>query len=93
MGYSEGLGGTNMLKVFGFVRRNVKLSHDDYRAAHIGHHNSYGRRLPNIRGYILNVWANRGIDDSLGPLAAKITKGEPDNFDESWDDWGQLMMG
>jgi hypothetical protein len=81
-----------MLKVFGFVRRNEKLTHDDYRAAHIGHHNSYGRRLPNIRGYILNVWANRPIGNALGPLAAQITRNEPDNFDDMWDAWGQLMF-
>ena len=81
-----------MLKVFGFVRRNEKLSHDDYRAAHIGHHNSYGRRLPNIRGYILNVRANQPIEESLGPIASAITRGEPADFDELWDGWGQLMF-
>jgi hypothetical protein len=81
-----------MLKVFGFVRRHRNLSHDDYRAAHVGHHNSYGRRLPNIRGYLLNVWSNRPISDSLGPLAATITHNEPDNFDASWDGYGQLMF-
>ena len=81
-----------MLKVFGFVRRNEKLSHDDYRAAHIGHHNSYGRRLPNIRGYILNVRANQPIEESLGPIASAITRGEPADLDELWDGWGQLMF-
>lgn len=81
-----------MLKVFGFVRRNAKLSHDDYRAAHVGYHNSFGRRLPDIRGYILNVRANRSIDESLGPLAAKLTRDEPEGFDAQWDGWGQLMF-
>jgi hypothetical protein len=81
-----------MLKVFGFVRRNKQLSHDDYRAAHVGYHNSFGRRLNNIRGYILNVRANRSVADSLGPLAARLTKDEPAEFDALWDGWGQLMF-
>ncbi len=81
-----------MLKVFGFVRRNAKLSHDDYRAAHIGYHNSFGRRLPNIRGYLLNVNANTSIRETLGPLADEITRNEPADFDTRWDGWGQLMF-
>jgi hypothetical protein len=81
-----------MLNVFGFVRRNSRLTHDEYRAAHVGYHNSFGRRLPNIRGYILNVWANRTVDESLGPLAAQITRGEPAGFNDMWDGWGQLMF-
>ena len=76
-----------MLKVFGFVRRNAKLSHDDYRAAHIGHHNSYGRRLPNIRGYILNVRANRSLADTIGQdQLASMTVDEPAGFDDLWND-------
>ena len=81
-----------MLKVFGFVRRNAKLTHDEYRAAHIGHHNSYGRRLPNIRGYILNVRSNTPLDERLGPLASQISRGDPGDFDELWNGWGQLMF-
>lgn len=81
-----------MLKVFGFVRRNAKLTHDEYRAAHVGHHNSFGRRLNGIRGYALNVRSNRSVDESLGPLAAQITKGEPDWFDDEWDGYGLLMF-
>ncbi len=81
-----------MLKVFGFVRRNAKLTHDEYRAAHVGYHNSYGRRLPGIRGYILNVWSNTPVGESLGPLAARITRNEPAGFDAMTDGWGQLMF-
>ena len=81
-----------MLKVFGFVRRNKRLSHDEYRAAHVGYHNSFGRRLNNIRGYVLNVRANRSIDDTLGSLAGQLTRGELDEFDALWDGWGQLMF-
>ena len=81
-----------MLKVFGFVRRNERLTHDEYRAAHVGHHNSFGRRLNNIRGYILNVRSNRSVAESLGPLAERLTRGEPEAFDDLWDGWGQLMF-
>jgi hypothetical protein len=82
-----------MLKVFGFVRRNANLTHDDYRAAHVGYHNSFGRRLTGIRGYILNVWANRTVDESVGPpLAARLTRSEPAGFNDMWDGWGLLMF-
>lgn len=81
-----------MLKVFGFVRRHKRLSHDEYRAAHVGYHNSFGRRLNNIRGYVLNVRANRSVEESLGSLAERLTRGEPVEFDTLWDGWGQLMF-
>ncbi len=81
-----------MLKVFGFVRRHPRLSHDEYRAAHIGYHNSFGRRLRNIRGYVLNVRSNHQIEDRIGPLASRITHHEPPDFNASWDGWGQLMF-
>jgi len=81
-----------MLKVFGFVRRHPDLSHDDYRAAHVGYHNSWGRRLNNIRGYVLNVRANAAIDERLGSLAARLTRNEPADLDQLWDAWGQLLF-
>lgn len=82
-----------MLKVFGFVRRHPRLTHDEYRAAHVGYHNSFGRRLPNIRGYLLNVRANRPIGETLGDdLLQQIRKSEPDGFDDLWDGWGQLLF-
>ncbi len=72
-----------MLKVFGFVSRNSNLTHDEYRAGHVGYHNSHGRRLNNIRGYILNVRSNRDLskDFSGSPLLKYITKEEPHDFD------------
>ncbi len=80
-------------KVFGFVRRNAKLSHDEYRAGHVGYHNSFGRRLPNIRGYLLNVRANRALGETVGEeLLSQLSWGEPNNFDEEWDGWGQLLF-
>ncbi len=81
-----------MLKVFGFVRRHPDLTHDEYRAAHVGYHNSYGRRLNNIRGYVLNVRANAPIEQTLGQLAGHITRHEPAGFDALWDGWGQLLF-
>jgi hypothetical protein len=81
-----------MLKVFGFVRRHPRLSHDEYRAAHVGYHNSFGRRLRNIRGYVLNVRSNHPLDDCLGTLPARLTHQEPPDFDALWDGWGQLMF-
>ena len=82
-----------MLKVFGFVRRHPNLTHDEYRTGHVGYHNSFGRRLPNIRGYLLNVRANRSIEESLGgALLEQISKDEPDGFDDLWDGWGQLLF-
>lgn len=81
-----------MLKVFGFVRRNRNLTHDEYRAAHVGYHNSFGRRLNNIRGYVLNVRANAPIETTLGPLARTLQRGEAEGFDELWDGWGQLVF-
>lgn len=82
-----------MLKVFGFVKRHPRLSHDEYRAGHVGYHNSFGRRLNNIRGYLLNVASNRSIEDSLGrELMTKLTVAEPEGFDDQWDGWGQLMF-
>ena len=82
-----------MLKVLGFVSRNPKLTHDEYRAGHVGYHNSFGRRLNGIRGYLLNVASNTPITASLGEsLTAEITRNEPAAFDEQWDGWGQLMF-
>lgn len=82
-----------MLKVFGFVKRHPGLTHDQYRAGHVGYHNSFGRRLNNIRGYILNVASNRQVTESLGAeLAARLTSNEPAEFDNQWDGWGQLMF-
>jgi len=59
-----------MLKVFGFVKRHPRLSHDEYRAGHVGYHNSFGRRLNNIRGYLLNVASNTTVSQALGLMAA-----------------------
>ena len=82
-----------MLKVFGFVKRHPRLTHDEYRAGHVGYHNSFGRRLINIRGYLLNVASNRPVSDSLGTdLVGRLSLNEPEDFDDQWDGWGQLLF-
>jgi len=82
-----------MLKVFGFVKRHPRLTHDEYRAGHVGYHNSFGRRLNNIRGYLLNVAANQHVSASIGAtLTDRITHHEPAGFDDKWDGWGQLLF-
>ena len=83
-----------MFKVFGFVKKNSNLSHDDYRAAHAGYHNSFGRRLKNIRGYILNVRSNKDLfrDFNNSKIIKEITLNEPKNFDSQWNGFGQLMF-
>lgn len=81
-----------MLKVFGFVKGNQRLSHDEYRAAHAGYHNSYGRRLNNIRGYLLNVKSNRQIQDLFGGDFPELYAGKSSFFEGCWSGYGQLMF-
>ena len=81
-----------MFKAFGFIKRNSNLTHDEYRAGHAGYHNSFGRRLNNIRGYILNVRSNNDLacDYQGSSLIDQITIAEPRDFDNAWDGYGQL---
>ena len=79
-----------MIKVVGFTRRNPALTHDEYRAGHLGHHSSYGRRLRGIRGYVINVRANGNLDPVLAELLPGMVKDEPTGFDALWDGYGQL---
>ena len=83
-----------MFKVFGFVKKNNNLSHDEYRTGHVGYHNSFGRRLKNIRGYILNVRSNRDLIDDYknSEIIREISLNEPKNFDTQWNGFGQLMF-
>ena len=83
-----------MFKVFGFVKKNNNLSHDEYRAGHVGYHNSFGRRLKNIRGYILNVRSNRDLakDFKNSEIIRELSLNEPKNFDSQWNGFGQLMF-
>ena len=83
-----------MFKVFGFVTKNNNLTHDEYRAGHVGYHNSFGRRLNNIRGYTLNVRSNQNItkDYKKSSLVKEISFNEPNEFDNQWNGYGQLMF-
>ena len=83
-----------MFKVFGFVTKNNNLTHDEYRAGHVGYHNSFGRRLNNIRGYTLNVRSNQNIteDYNKSSLVKEISFNEPNEFDNQWNGYGQLMF-
>lgn len=82
-----------MFKVFAFLKRNTALlTHDEYRAGHVGYHCCNSRRLKNIRGYFVNVWANQDLHTALGPLYGEITKGEPAGFKDKWDGFPEVYF-
>ncbi len=81
-----------MFKVFAFLKRNPNLTHDEYRAGHVGYHNSLSRRLKNIRGYLVNVWANTPFADKVGEYAQQITFNEPPDFTDWWDGFPQVYF-
>ncbi|EED34867.1 hypothetical protein NOR51B_807 [Luminiphilus syltensis NOR5-1B] len=74
-------------KVFAFLRRNAELlSHDDYRAAHVGFHCSITRRLKDIRGYTVNIHdEDTGLGDRLASLDSILVRNEPAGFLDLWD--------
>ena len=61
-----------MYKVFAFLKRNPNLTHDEYRAGHVGYHCGQSRRLRNIRGYLVNVWSNTPLREQVGELAEEV---------------------
>ena len=80
-------------KVWAFLKRNaLLLTHDEYRAAHVGYHNSFGRRLNGIRGYLLNVRSNRDPQILLGEFGVHLNTAAPAGFDAAWSGYGQLMF-
>lgn len=82
-----------MFKVFAFLKRNTKLlTHDEYRAGHVGYHCCNSRRLKDIRGYFVNVWANGDLRAGLGPLYGEITRNEPEGFLDLWDGFPQVYF-
>jgi hypothetical protein len=82
-----------MFKVFAFLKRNSELlSHDEYRAGHIGFHCCNSRRLTGIRGYIVNVWANEGLVSKIGPEYRDIIINEPTGFNNLWDGFPQVYF-
>ena len=82
-----------MFKVFAFLKRNTKLlSHDEYRAGHIGYHCCNSRRLKNIRGYLVNIWANTPLEAKLGDAYCDIAFNEPESFTHWWDGFPEVYF-
>lgn len=82
-----------MYKVFAFLKRNPKLTHDEYRAGHVGYHCGQSRRLKNIRGYLVNVWSNVPFAQRAGSkLLNELTFNEPSGFTDWWDGFPQVYF-
>ena len=83
-----------MFKVFAFLKRNTSLlTHDEYRAGHVGYHCGQSRRLKNIRGYLVNVWSNTPFADRIGTdLYKQITRNEPRDFLDWWDGFPEVFF-
>lgn len=81
-----------MYKIYAFLKRNPKLTHDEYRAGHVGYHCGQSRRLKDIRGYLVNIWANAPLNDKLGALHAEITIDEPEGFLNHWDGFPEVYF-
>jgi len=82
-----------MYKVFAFLKRNCALlSHDEYRAGHVGFHCCNSRRLKNIRGYLVNIWANEDLATKLGDQYDVISFNEPEDFTDYWDGFPQVYF-
>ena len=82
-----------MYKVFAFLRRNTQLlSHDEYRAGHVGYHCCHSRRLKGIRGYLVNIWSNNDLAAQLGPLHDEITRNAPADSLSLWDGFPQVYF-
>ncbi len=81
-----------MYKIYAFLKRNPSLSHDEYRAGHVGYHCGQSRRLKNIRGYLVNVWANEPLRDKVGPWLDEVTHNAPDGFLDIWDGFPEVFF-
>ena len=82
-----------MFKVFAFLKRNrLLLTHDEYRAGHVGFHCCNSRRLKNIRGYLVNIWSNETLQKKMGKKYKTITFNEPKNFLDYWDGFPEVYF-
>ena len=82
-----------MFKVFAFLKRNSSLlTHDEYRAGHVGFHCCNSRRLKNIRGYLVNIWSNETLQQKMGNKYKTITFNEPENFLDYWDGFPEVYF-
>tara|TARA_B000000475_G_scaffold198745_1_gene161352 strand:- start:38 stop:913 length:876 start_codon:yes stop_codon:yes gene_type:complete len=82
-----------LFKVFAFLKRNSSLlTHDEYRAGHVGFHCCNSRRLKNIRGYLVNIWSNETLQQKMGNKYKTITSNEPENFLDYWDGFPEVYF-
>lgn len=81
-----------MYKVFAFLKRNPNLTHDEYRAGHVGYHCGQSRRLKNIRGYLVNIWANEPLHEKLGLAPEDLAINAPEHFLDWWDGFPQVYF-
>ena len=77
----------SQFKVWAFLRRNTALlSHDEYRAGHVGFHCGNTRRLKGIRGYTVNIHDERAdLGRALAATGAVTVENEPQGFLDLWD--------
>ena len=81
-----------MYKVFAFLKRNARLTHDEYRAGHVGHHCCFSRRLKDIRGYLVNIHTDEPFHRRAGALGRAITFNEPEGFLDLWDGFPEVYF-
>lgn len=81
-----------MFKVFAFLPRNPSLTHDEYRAGHVGYHCGQSRRLKGIRGYLVNIYANRSLIGALGSLHGQLVRNAPEGFLAHWDGFPEVYF-
>ena len=83
-----------LFKVFAFLKRNTDLlSHDDYRAAHVGYHCGQSRRLKDIRGYLVNIWSNTSLGIRLGTeWVDALNINAPEDFLQWWDGFPEVYF-
>ena len=81
-----------MYKVYAFLKRHPKLSHDEYRAGHLGYYCGQTRRLKNIRGYHVSIWANQLLEDTLPEVMTHCSINPPKDFLDWWDGTSSLYF-
>ena len=74
-------------KVWAFLKRNsTLLTHDQYRAGHVGFHCGNTRRLKAIRGYTVNIHNDdHGFGERLASHHGIANHNEPAEFLDLWD--------
>lgn len=86
---------SQQFKVWAFLKRNATLlSHDEYRAGHVGYHCSNTRRLKDIRGYAVNIHDqdDEGLHERLSSSGAITQRAQPEGFLEMWDGFPAVLF-